>query len=105
MGISPERITMIKQIKIGCKEYTAKNGRKFLGYWCYQADGTTAKLKFRKNVTNQPTEPGHYIMTADTDTINRQLTEYGTVWWVTENPQEIKNDEEPARVDYAADMF
>ena len=97
---------MIKTIKIGCKEYTAKNGHTFLGYWCYQADGTTAKLKFRKNVTNQPTEPGHYAMTVDTDTINRQLNEYGTVWWVTENPQEIKvNDADQPRIDYAADMF
>lgn len=88
---------MLKQIIVRSreKENTAKK-TKFLVWKAKKLDGTWVKLKFRQEVDNLPKNEGTYIMTVNTEYMNKSHDDWGEVYWVAQNPEAfepIKNED------------
>lgn len=79
---------MIKQIRVRAKEKENKQKKtSFLVWSAKKTDGTWVKLKFRKEVDNLPKKEGSYIMTVNTEYMNKSHDDWGEVYWVAENPE------------------
>lgn len=88
---------MIKHIQIRGREKENKQKKtSFIVWSAKKTDGTWVKLKFRKEVDNLPKKEGSYIMTAESETMNKTHDDWGEVYWVASNPEAfepVKNED------------
>lgn len=81
---------MLKEIIVIAREKKTNDGKKFMTYKCRKADGTLAAMKFRQEVTKKPTQEGKFVCVIETENMNKSLTDYGEVWWVRSDCEEIR---------------
>ena len=81
---------MLKDIQVIAREKKTNDGKKFMIYKCKKADGSLVSMKFRQEVTKKPTQEGRFICTIETELMNKSLTDFGEVWWVRGDCEDIK---------------
>lgn len=81
---------MLKDIIVVAREKKTADGKKFMIYKCKKADGSYVGLKFRQEVTKRPMQEGRFICTIETEQMNKSLSDFGEVWWVRTDCEDIK---------------